>query len=83
MLLKKITLKQEIKPEISGREKIRIAFKQHKKEQPFGLFHISKYTGIMSGGYLSQLIKNMVLDGELEKLDCPQCLSISTYRLVG
>ena len=68
---------------MTGREKIRLAFKQHKKKQPFGMFHISKYTELPSGGYLSNLVKSMVMDGVLEKVDCPQCLSISTYRLVG
>jgi len=82
-LLKKIVLKQEIKSQITGVEKITLAFKQHKKEQPFGLFHISQYTGITSGGYLSNLVKTMIMNGVLEKVDCPQCLSIPTYRLVG
>jgi len=72
-----------MKPNVGGKEKVRLAFKQHKKKQPFGMFHISRYSGLPSGGYLSNLVKTLVMDGELEKVDCPQCLSIPTYRLVG
>jgi len=81
--MKKITFIQDNSSfAITNEEKIITMFKKYRKKQPLSLFYISYYTGISSGGHLTQSIRNLVKDGYLKKDDCPHCNGASVYYLV-
>ena len=66
----------------SGRNKVIEAMLKNRKKLPLSTQLIGRYAHITSGGYLSTIIKDLVLDGILKKLDCPQCNCIDVYHLV-
>ena len=78
----RITLKTEHVTVITGREKVLLAFKKNKKIKYMSMFLIGKHTGVISGGYLTNIVKELCLDGLLTKSDCPTCNTASVYQLV-
>jgi len=80
--LRKITLKPEPVVEMTGKDKVLGAFIKNKKIKYMSIFLIGKYTCIVSGGYLTNIVKELCFDGILKKSDCPTCNTASVYRLV-
>lgn len=65
-----------------GRIRVIQSMKKNKKKLPLSAMLIGRYSGITSGGYLSSILKGLVLDNILSKGDCPQCNCVAVYRLV-
>ena len=80
--MRRIILKAESAVVETGKDKVLGAFIKNKKIKYMSIFLIGKYTGIVSGGYLTNIVKELCFDGILKKSDCPTCNTASVYRLV-
>lgn len=82
-MLKKITLKTEQRVvTLSGRDKVMLAFSKNKKIKHMSIFLVGRHTGIPSGGYLTNIVKELCMDNILKKQDCPTCITASVYSVV-
>ena len=80
--MRKITLKSEPVIAETGKDKVLGAFIRNKKIKCMSVFLIGKYSNITSGGYLTNIVKELCFDGILTKSDCPTCQTASVYQLV-